>query len=240
MQSPVAGTRLIPDWERVVFCVIFRVIRLPPWSPLFPYTTLFRSGEIDRLWNDPAHSLFVSRLSVLEMMAVFAGKVRDRKSTRLNSSHSQTSYAVFCLKKKKAECDQEPHRAQGAANAKPCGRDKANPRLGTRRVLRYFSSDTSPTLVSTLSLHDALPIWGDRPPLERSGPQPVRVPPLRPRDDGRIRGQGARSEEHTSELQSQSNLVCRLLLEKKKSRMRPRTPPSARSGQCKALWPGQG
>src|SRR2546427_1741528 len=72
----------------------------------------------------------------LGINAVLVPEDQDRKSTRLNSSHSQISYAVFCLKKK------------------------------------------------TLSLHDALPI---------------------------------RSEEHTSELQSQSNLVCRLLLEKKKT-----------------------
>src|SRR2546430_3857717 len=70
------------------------MIRRPPRSTLFPYTTLFRSHhaadevqpEIGRL---PEHD--GARLTVL----------RDRKSTRLNSSHSQISYAVFCLKKKK-------------------------------------------------------------------------------------------------------------------------------------------
>src|SRR2546430_4921986 len=69
----------------------FLMIRRPPRSTLFPYTTLFRSGD---LWIGGAASA----------SEFFAGKiddVRDRKSTRLNSSHSQISYAVFCLKKKK-------------------------------------------------------------------------------------------------------------------------------------------
>src|SRR5688572_31255386 len=73
------------------------MIRRPPRSTLFPYTTLFRS-KIDRavaghfLAVDGAHGDFVRPR---------APHVRDRKSTRLNSSHSQISYAVFCLKKKK-------------------------------------------------------------------------------------------------------------------------------------------
>src|SRR2546430_13691937 len=73
----------------------FLMIRRPPRSTLFPYTTLFRS-EAARL-EDPL------RLRG-EGPTVFPGVVvgaRDRKSTRLNSSHSQISYAVFCLKKKK-------------------------------------------------------------------------------------------------------------------------------------------
>src|SRR5205085_7331958 len=68
------------------------MIRRPPRSTLFPYTTLFRSHG--------AVGLEVERLAALLPPA--AGAPRgDRKSTRLNSSHSQISYAVFCLKKKK-------------------------------------------------------------------------------------------------------------------------------------------
>src|SRR2546430_11240101 len=68
------------------------MIRRPPRSTLFPYTTLFRSlahGELDHVSapSEPARAGLHVR--------------RDRKSTRLNSSHSQISYAVFCLKKKK-------------------------------------------------------------------------------------------------------------------------------------------
>src|SRR2546430_5429273 len=82
------------------------MIRRPPRSTLFPYTTLFRSpsGISSRpcdleTTQYPAHMLCwpyesASRRDV-------TGCRRDRKSTRLNSSHSQISYAVFCLKKKK-------------------------------------------------------------------------------------------------------------------------------------------
>src|SRR5947208_7633704 len=66
----------------------FLMIRRPPRSTLFPYTTLFRSPR-QRLEHGHAH-----RNSHLHLLA------EDRKSTRLNSSHQITSYAVFCLKKK--------------------------------------------------------------------------------------------------------------------------------------------
>src|SRR5688572_32633092 len=75
------------------------MIRRPPRSTLFPYTTLFRS--VDRLVADPVpHGVRDARGDAPdEGVAVAAPE--DRKSTRLNSSHSQISYAVFCLKKKK-------------------------------------------------------------------------------------------------------------------------------------------
>src|SRR5438874_4776040 len=74
------------------------MIRRPPRSTLFPYTTLFRSlsnvAKVDNV--APSNSLSLS--------AVTGGAYeRDRKSTRLNSSHVEISYAVFCLKKKKKE-----------------------------------------------------------------------------------------------------------------------------------------
>src|SRR3712207_8723375 len=100
------------------------MIRRPPRSTLFPYTTLFRS---------PTHARFLERLASFSRLILFdkrgtglsdrvavddlptleqrmddvravmdaAGSERDRKSTRLNSSHANISYAVFCLKKKK-------------------------------------------------------------------------------------------------------------------------------------------
>src|SRR2546427_9294099 len=72
------------------------MIRRPPRSTLFPYTTLFRSGRVRRRGNPPF------RLArSLGAVGVTPPAGRDRKSTRLNSSHSQISYAVFCLKKKK-------------------------------------------------------------------------------------------------------------------------------------------
>src|SRR5258707_6000908 len=73
------------------------MIRRPPRSTLFPYTTLFRSfvsqrlrlGEIEKNVGMGVHA------------AVSGRRIEDRKSTRLNSSHANISYAVFCLKKKK-------------------------------------------------------------------------------------------------------------------------------------------
>src|SRR2546430_3203412 len=75
------------------------MIRRPPRSTLFPYTTLFRSipVQLNALgYRGPA----VSAKAATEYRIVALGE--DRKSTRLNSSHSQISYAVFCLKKKNA------------------------------------------------------------------------------------------------------------------------------------------
>src|SRR2546427_1280305 len=70
------------------------MIRRPPRSTLFPYTTLFRS-------RSPAGRASTSRTWCCCRIPPAPTSTRDRKSTRLNSSHSQISYAVFCLKKKK-------------------------------------------------------------------------------------------------------------------------------------------
>src|SRR2546429_7154498 len=81
----------------------FLMIRRPPRSTLFPYTTLFRSGRRASSGLGPpprkspcrhAHSAHATDAD------------RDRKSTRLNSSHGYISYAVFCLKKKKSKFNQ--------------------------------------------------------------------------------------------------------------------------------------
>src|SRR3712207_7583691 len=94
------------------------MIRRPPRSTLFPYTTLFRSGLIERRRSAPGEDT-ISQLvraeeddvTVLQVLGfaftmVTGGNdtttgLLDRKSTRLNSSHANISYAVFCLKKKK-------------------------------------------------------------------------------------------------------------------------------------------
>src|SRR5258708_31781229 len=88
------------------------MIRRPPRSTLFPYTTLFRSPAAltlgyrsDQQRFDPfaAGSLFANQnyLTAGFPLPILIGPVTDRKSTRLNSSHQIISYAVFCLKKKK-------------------------------------------------------------------------------------------------------------------------------------------
>src|SRR2546430_11551991 len=78
------------------FFFFFLMIRRPPRSTLFPYTTLFRSisDPVDQGTWESAKSLTAALRDAEAVQA-------DRKSTRLNSSHSQISYAVFCLKKKK-------------------------------------------------------------------------------------------------------------------------------------------
>src|SRR3712207_8410336 len=92
------------------------MIRRPPRSTLFPYTTLFRSHRYKWLYvtafvqpisgetfwsiSNGVSKPFFAALLVLLAREAGAGRDRDRKSTRLNSSHANISYAVFCLKKK--------------------------------------------------------------------------------------------------------------------------------------------
>src|SRR5574337_350858 len=138
------------------------MIRRPPRSTLFPYTTLFRS-----------HPGLFAAARATPLVWPWHPWRGDRKSTRLNSSHHSISYAVFCLKKKK--------------------------------YYYFFFNDTATTEIYTLSLHDALPISPGsfcRGPRHAAGMAMASL--------------AWRSEEHTSELQSPLNLVCRLLLEKKK------------------------
>src|SRR2546430_4830015 len=79
--------------------LFFLMIRRPPRSTLFPYTTLFRSQvPVSRELADVVRDAAAADALVLWLRH---RELRDRKSTRLNSSHSQISYAVFCLKKKK-------------------------------------------------------------------------------------------------------------------------------------------
>src|SRR2546430_13587031 len=85
-------------------CIFFLMIRRPPRSTLFPYTTLFRSARTPGTRHDRGKT----RRGALPP---FRNRP-DRKSTRLNSSHSQISYAVFCLKKKKAYVVKEDYEVQ--------------------------------------------------------------------------------------------------------------------------------
>src|SRR2546428_3421435 len=80
------------------FIFFFLMIRRPPRSTLFPYTTLFRSSERPPRRRRMHHGRDPHRRHPADDS--LRPRARDRKSTRLNSSHDQISYAVFCLKKK--------------------------------------------------------------------------------------------------------------------------------------------
>src|SRR2546430_10486536 len=85
------------------------MIRRPPRSTLFPYTTLFRSRDerpgayviVDRDREDIGRMAELEHAGDHRLLSGRVGRAQDRKSTRLNSSHRLISYAVFCLKKKK-------------------------------------------------------------------------------------------------------------------------------------------
>src|SRR6266581_4218665 len=119
------------------------MIRRPPRSTLFPYTTLFRSAPGDRARDGSRH-----RRDAEDAAA-------DRKSTRLNSSHPSISYAVFCLKKKTLP------RVEGEASApaNEVGELQAGYEFEPEpEAILFFFNDTATTEIYTLSLHDALPI----------------------------------------------------------------------------------
>src|SRR3712207_6542391 len=131
------------------------MIRRPPRSPLFPYTTLFRSerdGERRREQPRPGRARHRQnqrdqhpgqRDSQQQPLQAQLPPHRqkhperqDRKSTRLNSSHANISYAVFCLKKK----------------------NNVQTQSSLSTLASFFFNDPATTEISTLSLHDALPI----------------------------------------------------------------------------------
>src|SRR3712207_7674143 len=105
MQCSVAGT----------FLFFFLMIRRPPRSTLFPYTTLFRS-----VYVYPVREVELLRLRLVVASDLLGEQLYDegaelevrgdRKSTRLNSSHANISYAVFCLKKKKKTVLNDEHK----------------------------------------------------------------------------------------------------------------------------------
>src|SRR5689334_8178813 len=127
----------------------------PPSSSLFPYTTLFRSRFLlrpdgrrgARAGARPGATKRIRR----RIRLVAPGRApADRKSTRLNSSHSSTSYAVFCLKKK--IITRLGLRAEGLK------RDCLSNQSNTASNAFFCFNDAASTELFTLSLHDALPI----------------------------------------------------------------------------------
>src|SRR6266511_1085096 len=134
------------------------MIRRPPRSTLFPYTTLFRSSIPSRRAPEKA---FLIRPTQLGM--------KDRKSTRLNSSHVKISYAVFCLKKKNLarrdihahlipRTDLQVHLRREAGLATERRSNLGAHRARSSDELLFFLNDTPTPESYTLPLHDALPI----------------------------------------------------------------------------------
>src|SRR3712207_7493504 len=96
------------EYDPILSFFFFLMIRRPPRSTLFPYTTLFRSLHVGRRWARHQHTgpphpdsgIWEPCRQGGACARAAASSGRDRKSTRLNSSHANISYAVFCLKKK--------------------------------------------------------------------------------------------------------------------------------------------
>src|SRR5205085_10287561 len=115
-QRPCCTRLLVSSVQAQLYCssalllnisFFFLMIRRPPRSTLFPYTTLFRSTRAT------ASSAILTPTATWSPSGSPASATGDRKSTRLNSSHSQISYAVFCLKKKK-KTNENPNVAKTA------------------------------------------------------------------------------------------------------------------------------
>src|SRR5437867_4802203 len=109
-----------------MFFFFFLMIRRPPRSTLFPYTTLFRSMTGTPAGVGMGRGIFLK-----------AGdrKSRDRKSTRLNSSHRTISYAVFCLKKKK-------NKIQNTENTKKKGSSELHSATEPNSARRIYNKHT--------------------------------------------------------------------------------------------------
>src|ERR1043166_4881267 len=163
------------------------MIRRPPRSALFPYTTLFRSIA-GASCNDRALTSTFANAALADVLV----KARSEEHTSELQSRLGISYAVFCLKKKRTRS--RPRRIDAASTrSRNCA--TASWEISYwRRSMNFFFNDTATTEIYTLSLHDALPIYS-RP---RSAPRPD---PSAPGSATRA-PRTHRSEEHTSELQS--------------------------------------
>src|SRR6266481_756665 len=140
----------------------------------------------------------------------------DRKSTRLNSSHSSISYAVFCLKKKKIQKRHEQIDSRSGKSWSNCARSRfssasAGSAAGAFWCFFFLMIRRPPR--STLFPYTTLFRSPRSSPTASTGAKSTSPSPAAPT--------ARRSEEHTSELQSQFHLVCRLLLEKKKNKKLP-------------------
>src|SRR5215469_2682813 len=137
------------------FFFFFLMIRRPPRSTLFPYTTLFRSRQ-----SRPGMPAGGNRIRRALGLAVPSRLCLDRKSTRLNSSHVESSYAVFCLKNKNLIRDTNWAYHQYRELIADGFTLREFTQFFCRPVPKhhFFFNDSAPTETYTLYLHDALPI----------------------------------------------------------------------------------
>src|SRR5215813_1267369 len=159
-------------------------------------------GVLSRALAHPAGALQQTYGVVDRANGCWGTLARDRKSTRLNSSHVRKSYAVFCLKKKK----------RTAGGRRRCVfSDLPDPLEGSSVIFFLrIRRPPRPTLFPYTTLFRSAPSHSSR-----AG---IRLGRCCRGSSSRARPRTRRSEEHTSELQSRPHLVCRLLLEKKKKK----------------------
>src|SRR5579875_1442812 len=192
------------------FSVFFLMIRRPPRSTLFPYTTLFRSAiRPTRRGGRPS----TSGPGCLD-----GADHRSEEHTSELQSHSDLVCRLLLEKNKRAVPGHDEDGVQRAVGQRRgqvgAGFGEAELALSVepgQRAPCFFFNDPAPTEIYTLSLHDALPIC-----LRLLSVMKKIEAIIQPHKLDEVKEALRRSEEHTSELQSHSDLVCRLLLEKKK------------------------
>src|SRR5262252_3845035 len=179
------------------------MIRRPPRSTLFPYTTLFRSATNCARTATCCHTC--------RRAFRCPSPAADRKSTRLNSSHTVISYAVFCLKKKTTALSRPFVDKTLTSACRPtkiyvlCSVlvEKIGNTLYTfinryaQQLLLFFFNDTATPEIYTLSLHDALPISSPAHGEPCSGASALAAPPRFPRAVGRDRKSTRLNSSHT-------------------------------------------
>src|SRR5438094_442616 len=156
---------------RLLCLFVFQLLRRPPRSTLFPYTTLFRSPIVESSTSSFSSSSSMAsriRLKVCGLEGLVIHDREDRKSTRLNSSHRTISYAVFCLKKTTNHASRHETR-ESELRGTEAKALRSIPRLSLAShttdattssppLSVCFSTSTPSSEIYTLSLHDALPI----------------------------------------------------------------------------------
>src|SRR5215510_10617049 len=189
-----------------VFFFFFLMIGRPPRSTLFPYTTLFRSRTVagrarwcaGLTWPCCRSARSEEHTSELQSRGHLVCRLLLEKKKKQHGMH-------YCIRHIKTDARLPDYKIEALLSDLPLVASQVG--LNVRYVFFFFNDPTT-TEIYTLSLHDALPIY-----------RAIVSPASKPTGSTLVSAgarRHARSEEHTSELQSRGHLVCRLLLEKKK------------------------